>query len=91
MENVFFPFPQSGYSDEIGTLPGDKLYDCAVSAAWTMEKQLFIKVQIIDTYMGRLNIRISFDEGMNVILDMFKTAEDFLAEYHGRAIGRPMK
>lgn len=90
-ENVFFDFPQSGYADEIGSKPGTRLLHCAVSGAWLSEKQLFLKVQIIDTYLGRLNIRFAFDDSLNVILDMEKTAEDLLQEYCGRAIGVPKK
>lgn len=87
-ENVFFDFPQAGYSDEVGSQPGNRLLKCAVSAAWKSEKQLFLKVQIIDTrYLGRLNIRFAFDDSLNVIADMSKTAEDFLQEYDGRATG----
>ncbi len=90
-ENAIFPFPQAGYADEVGTVPGNRLYRCAASAAWPQENQLFLKVQVIDTYFGRLNIRFAFDKDLNVILDMAKAAEDFLAEYNGRAIGRPEK
>ena len=32
-ENLFTTFPQDGYADEMGTLPGDRRYKCAVSAA----------------------------------------------------------
>lgn len=88
-ENVFFDFPQVGYSDEIGSQPGKRLLHCAASAAWQTENQLFIKVQMLDTYLGRLNIRVAFDEFLNVILDMSKTAEDLLQEYDGRAVGAP--
>ncbi len=85
--NEFVPFPQEGYSDEIGSQKGNRLYDCAASGAWVGERQFFISVQIIDTYFGRLNINIGFDENRNIGVFMNKTAEDFLNEYQGFAGG----
>ena len=85
--NEFAPFPQKGYSDIVGSQKGDRLYDCAASAAWVSDNQLFIKVQIIDTYFGRLNINLGFtDDKLGV--NMNKTAEDFLDEYTGVASGK---
>lgn len=62
-ENKFGDFPEEDYDDEIGTVPvpGHK-YRCAASAAWTMPHKLFISVQIIDNYLGRLNINLGFKE-----------------------------
>lgn len=86
-ENVFSKFPQSGYSDDVGSQKGDKLYDCAASAAWVSDYQLFIKVQIIDTYLGRLNINVGFNDD-KIGIGMYKVAEDFLNEYTGFAEGK---
>ncbi len=84
--NAFSLFPQIGYADLMGTKEGDRLYQCAASAAWVTENQLFIKVQIIDTYFGNLNIKLGFD-GDKIGILMTKTAEDFLSEYEGFAGG----
>lgn len=85
--NEFAPFPQEGYSDIVGSQKGDRLYDCAASGAWVSDNQLFIKVQIIDTYFGRLNINLGFtDDKLGVYMN--KTAEDFLNEYTGFASGK---
>lgn len=84
--NEFSKFPQHGYSDMVGTLPGTRLYDCASSAAWVFDNQLFIKVQIIDTYFGNLNINLGF-VGSKITVNMNKSAEDFLEEYQGIASG----
>ena len=46
-------------------------------------------VQIIDKYFGRMEIRLAFDEELNLILDMDRDAERILNEYKGRAQGRP--
>ena len=87
-ENEFSVFPQEGYSDRIGSQKGERLYKCATSAAWVSENQLFIKVQIIDTYFGRLNINIGFREDGKIGVYMVKAAEDFLNEYQGYASGK---
>lgn len=86
--NAFVPFPQEGYSDMVGSEKGDRLYDCAASAAWVSDRQLFISVQIIDAYFGRLNINIGFDEDKKLAVFMNKCAEDFLDEYEGFAGGK---
>lgn len=85
-KNVYGLFPQAGYADRVGTVAGNRLYRCAASGAWVGEKNLFIKVQIIDTYFGNLNIHIGF-EGNGITLRMVKAAEDFLEEYNGFAGG----
>ena len=86
-DNEFQKFPQYGYSDGVGSEKGDRLYNCAVSAAWVSDFQLLIKVQIIDTYFGILNINLGFNNG-KIGVNMTKVAEDFLWEYEGYASGR---
>lgn len=85
-ENAFTTFPQDGYADEVGTIPGNRRYKCAVSASWIEETHLTIKVQIIDTYFGVLDMHFSFRDNV-VGVRMIKTAEDFLDEYNGFAGG----
>ena len=85
-KNVFGDFPQAGYSDRVGSQSGDRLYRCAASAAWVGEKNLILKVQIIDTYFGNLTVNIGFD-GKGIGLLMKKNAEWFLLEYEGFAGG----
>lgn len=86
--NEFGNFPQEGYSDEVATqyAPGH-YYDCAYSAIWSEEKKLKIKVQIIDKYFGNGCWIFSFKDN-RVMVSMTKTAEDFMKEYSGIAIGR---
>ncbi|MBQ7792713.1 MAG: hypothetical protein IJ367_04420, partial [Clostridia bacterium] len=86
-ENEFCPFPQDGYADEMGTVPGNRRYDCASSAAWVMPEKLCLKVQIIDTYFGNLYINFGFRDNL-VGVWMTKSAEDFLDEYTGYASGK---
>lgn len=87
-ENVFSLFPEEGYSKQTGGLaaPGN-YYRCACSGAWQDCKTLFLKVQIIDDYFGRLNISFGFVDEMHVTFEMKKTAEYFLNEYSGWASG----
>jgi len=84
--NEFGKFPQMGYSDIVGSQKGDRLYGCAASAAWVTDYQLFMKVQIIDTYFGILSINIGFRDN-KIGVAMQKVAEDFLWEYEGFAGG----
>ena len=88
--NVFEDkFPQEGYSDKVGgEETKDFYYKYAASAAWVDEWQLHLKVQIVDTYFGRLDIRLSYNDAGEVSVRMTKTAEDFLNEYSGWAVGR---
>lgn len=89
-KNEFAYFPQKGYSDEVGSQASDKLYKCATSAAWKNDSQLFLKVQIIDTYFGILHMSVGFiDDKIGVYME--KTAEDFLNEYSGYAGGEMEK
>ena len=88
-ENVFVKFPQLGYSDGVGgTVTTDGfLYDSAVSAGWLSEQVLAVRVQIIDRYFGNLFMIFAFS-GDEVGISMIKNAENFLAEYNGRATAR---
>ena len=88
-ENAFGYFPQEGYSDEVGSVrTKDFYYRCATSAAWVEPQKLFIKVQVIDKYFGRLNIVLGFRDENTVGIFMNKKAEDFFNEYKGYADGR---
>jgi CubicO group peptidase (beta-lactamase class C family) len=91
-ENIFCKFPQYGYSDGVGgvrTTDGF-LYDCAVSAGWLCANVLSLRVQIIDRYFGNLFMMFAF-KGDEVAISMVKNAENFLNEYHGRAMARRRK
>ena len=85
-KNEYTVFPQDGYADEMGTVPGNRRYKCASSAAWLDDTHLTIKVQIIDTYFGVLDMQFGFS-GNTVGIYMTKIAEDFLDEYTGYAGG----
>lgn len=86
--NEFGKFPQEGYSDMVGTkfAPGN-FYDCACSADWAEDRKLRIKVQIIDKYFGNGCWVFSFKDN-RIMISMAKTAEDFMNEYAGIAMGK---
>ena len=87
-KNVFSHFPEEGYSKEVGGVrTKGHYYKCACSGAWQDDKTLFLKVQIIDDYFGRLSITFGFVDEYHVTLQMRKTAEDFLGNYLGWASG----
>ncbi len=87
-KNVFELFPETGYSDEYGTIGKEgHQYQCAASAGWLEPRKLYIKVQIIDKYFGNLHIVAGFDEDNNLGLSMQRNAEYFLLEYEGYASG----
>ena len=80
-------FPEEGYSDEIGSqYAAGRYYRCAASAAWVEPQKLYLNVQIIDTYFGRLHMTFGFRNG-RIGVYMTKTAEDFLDKYQGFAGG----
>lgn len=82
--NEFSKFPQSGYSDLIGTVsePGH-MYNCAASADLPESRKLRIRVQIIDKYFGNLAMIFAFRTDGKASVRMVKTAEAFLNEYQG--------
>ena len=82
--NEFGKFPQTGYSDNIGTVGVEgHMYDCAVSADFPEPKKLRIRVQIIDKYFGNLAMIFGFKDENTVSVRMTKCAEAFLDEYQG--------
>ena len=87
-KNVFGTFPEEGYSDKIGSeyAPG-RFYKCAVSAAWCEPQKLYLHVQAIDDYFGKLNIMLGYTDDKTLGIRMTKTAEDFFSEYQGYAEG----
>ena len=85
--NEFGNFPQEGYSDMTATeyAPGN-MYRCACSADFPKEDMLRIRVQIIDKYFGNGCFLFGFKNNM-IAVEMKKTAEAFMLEYEGIAMG----
>ncbi len=86
--NEFGLFPQEGYSNDVGSEKTiGYYYRCACSAEWQTGNILHISVQIIDKYFGRLDIFIAFKDENAFSIRMCNSAEDFLSEYTGQAVG----
>ncbi len=90
--NEFSLFPEEGYSREVGGVEQEgNYYKCAASAAWIEDKKLAIKVQVIDEYLGKLNILMSFKDKDEISVNMSKIAEGFMVNYQGYAEGKLIK
>jgi len=90
-QNVYGFFPKQDMPNEVGNqVEKGYRHKYAASAAWVEERKLFIKVQIIDKYLGNLNITIGF-KGECMGMQMIANAEYFLQEFHGFASGRRQK
>ena len=85
--NAFAHFPQEGYSDDMGGHRTKNFYyRCAASAEFPQENTLHLYLQVVDRYFGNAHMVFTFD-GDTVRVEMKKTAEDFLNEYQGSAVG----
>lgn len=83
LKNIAGLFPEKNYSKEIGGIDCEgNQYKCHSSAAWVDEDTLAILVQILDDYIGILDITIGFN-GDTAVVDMKKNGENFLNEYSG--------
>ena len=87
-KNIFGLFPQTGYSKEVGSVyETGHCYKGAYSGKWLSNNTLYLNVQIIDDYFGRLHMYFQFGDENTVTVQMKKVAEDFLKEYSGMAQG----
>ncbi len=80
-------FPQDGYSTEILGKPGDRRFRSIASGAFTDDRTLHIKCDVIDDYLGNLNIIATF-ENDTLALFMKPNAQMFLGEYKGFTSGK---
>ena len=84
--NEFSQFPGKKRMGLTASVYEDGTYDCAASGVWVDETKLHIMVQIIDTYMGTLNISLGFkDERISV--RMRKHAQRILDNYDIKVVG----
>ena len=91
-KNVFSNFPEYGYAKDYGTqvTTDGFTYKCATSIKFADSNKIIMCVQIIDDYFGNMSALFAF-KGDEVVLNMSKTAEDFLQTYQGTALGRKEK
>ena len=86
-KNVLSEFPQDGYENmKLGESPEGYRHPSATSAAWQDENPLAIKSYMTGNHLGSVYIRIGFRKN-KVAVEMSKTANYFLEEYCGSAIG----
>ena len=85
--NIFSKFPSKKRMSITASVYEDGQYSCATSGIWNEENKLHIMSQIIDTYMGTLNIALAFKDD-RVSISMCKHSQRILDEYSGYAIGK---
>ncbi len=92
-QNVFAKFPEDGYSNEHGGLPGPEgfRYDCAASGAWSEARKFNLFCRVIDRYFGNLYITFAWSSDGTAHVQMLPTAENFLGAYRGAMIAYPEK
>lgn len=86
-ENCFTTFPQFGYSNLVGGVKTTDgfTYKCATSGGWIDDDKFMLRVQIIDIYFGNMTMTFGF-KGEYCVVNITKTAENFLDEYPGEFI-----
>lgn len=84
--NEFSQFPGKKRMGLTASVYEDGTYDCAASAVWIDQNKLHIMVQIIDTYMGTLNIALGFKDD-RISVRMRKHAQRILDNYDIKVVG----
>lgn len=84
--NEFSKFPGKKRMGLTASVYEEGTYDCAASAVWAEENKLHIMVQIIDTYLGTLNIAVGFKDN-RISVRMRKYAQRILDNYDVNAVG----
>lgn len=85
-KHVQFDFPETDYYDTQVWKPANRGLHSVASAAFTMENNLLIRVNVIDTCFGHLAITLQYKDDI-CMLKMLKVAETFLFDYQGVSIG----
>ena len=86
-EYAIAPFPETNYDGLAIGEPMGRGYRTMSAALWTEKRKLVIRSYLIDDYFGNMAATLSF-KGDTLTLLMTKTAEHFLNEYQGMAVGR---
>ncbi len=85
-EYAIAPFPEVHYDGVAMGTPMGRGYRTMSAALWTEERKLVIRSYLIDDYFGNMATTLSFKKNTCTML-MMKTAEHFLGEYQGMAVG----
>ena len=78
--------PETEYSGEVIGIPLGRGYRYVGTGVWWSERQLLLRFNIIDDYIGNLTFAFSFN-GNKVGFRASKAAEGFLDDYQGLAGG----
>jgi len=81
-----FDFPETHYYDKQVAVGAGRGLKSLSAGSWISENRLLIRVNAVDWSMGHLGIIADFKENL-VALKFTKTAEEFLWEYNGCAVG----
>ncbi|MBQ3141501.1 MAG: beta-lactamase family protein [Clostridia bacterium] len=80
-------FPETHYQDEKIQTPSNREFDALCAAVWTGEDTLLVRPYVTDHYFGNARMFFTF-RGDTISIHMEKTAEWFMDEYQGDAIGK---
>ena len=80
-------FPETHYFGRRECYPGGYAFKCMHTARWAEPHKLLIRTYIADDHYANLCTTISF-KGDSAVVYMMKTAEWFLDEYEGLAVGQ---
>ena len=84
-EYVKFELPEIYSGIKLGEML-KKGYDSMGLGSWVMEDCLFLKINVVDMYIGHVNMLLRF-KGDVLVLEMDNNTEFFLYEYFGTAVG----
>lgn len=85
--NVETTFPETHYQDRQIGVPANREFHAICSAVWTKENTLLVRPYIVDNCFASAWMYFTFD-GDTVFVDMKNTAEWFMDEYEGEAVGK---
>ena len=85
-EYLIGTFPEKHYDGDLINQPIGREYRSMSAALWTEQRKLVIRTYIIDEYLGNMTTTLAF-KGDTVTVRNSKTAEHFLDEYPGIAVG----
>ena len=84
-----FSFGERAKQDMMGVYETGK-YNCACSGAWVEDNTFVIKVQVIDTYFGKLQLTVNFN-GENANLYAFKRGQYVFDGIDGYVMAKSIK
>lgn len=84
-EYVKFELPEIYSGIKLGEMM-KKGYDSMGLGSWVMDDCLFLKINVVDMYIGHVNMLLRF-KGDVLVLEMANNTEFFLYEYFGTAVG----